>query len=220
MKNYLVRVEDHGFTYDVRVKANSIEEAVATAERDHCEPRQVTINPKPTWAEPLPEDPDKEIYELSHEVFDRCADCQLVIFNHGGEISKKWPWSYTSGDKGDSTNICYPCAMKRKEAGNYCAAFDTYYRDDHHYGCSKCPINDCVVAKERHYEKLEKNLRRAFSYSKAKPDEFNQFLENNEYELAYKMLAAAGPAEDSTFNSFMEGIKTLLALPIKPARGF
>jgi len=129
MPKYMVKIEDRGFSWDVDVEAANIEEAVAITERDHCQPRMVEVKPKPSWAEPYPEDAEEgtEVYELTHEILDKCADCGIALFSRGGQVSKGWPWSYDSGDEGSYTTICYPCAMKRKEAGNYCPDCGAYY---------------------------------------------------------------------------------------------
>ena len=126
---FMVKIEDRGFGWDVDIEADTIEDAVRIATEEHCQPRMVEVTPHPTWAEPYPEDAEEgtEIYELTHEVSGNCADCGVTIFSRGGTKHDDWPWSYASGDEGCYTEICYPCAVKRKDAGNFCPRFDSFY---------------------------------------------------------------------------------------------
>jgi hypothetical protein len=81
--------------------------------------------------------------------------------------------------------------MKRKEAGNYCAYFGHYYRDDP--VCGDCPTGKCPKAQERYYEKLQKLLAKALSHSQAPAKEVKELLEHNELGLAYDAISAHEP---------------------------
>lgn len=145
MKKFLIQLEDHGFTFDVDIEAETIEEAVKIAQEKHCEPRQVTITPRPTWAEPYRDDMEEgeEIYELTHEIQGKCDECGL-IFLSDHKPDPTWPWLYASGDERACTSICYGCAQKRKEQGNYCPAWEDFFRG---YRCKDCPEGGCTQQK-------------------------------------------------------------------------
>lgn len=147
MKKFLVQLEDRGFTFDVTIEADTIEQAVKIAQEQHCAPRQVTVTPRPTWVEPYRDDMEEgeEIYELTHEIQGGCSECKLVFLsNHKPDPS--WPWLNTSGDDRGYTDLCYACAQKRKESGVYCPRFDNYFRGP---SCEDCPADGCALLKKK-----------------------------------------------------------------------
>jgi len=196
MKKFAVVLEDRGFRFDVDIEAETIEEAVKIAREKHCEPRMVEVTPTPTWVEPYPEEEGAEVYELGHQVHGDCADCDLTLFtNTGTPKTDEWPWSYTSADDGMYTDVCYPCAMKRKEAGNYCAYFKHFYRDDP--VCGECPAGKCPKAQDSYYDALKAVLKRALYHSKAPEKEVQDFFDHNEFGLAFDALQECGPTHES-----------------------
>ena len=208
---YHVQIEARGFAFEVVVTAESMSEAVKIVREFHCEKRTVEITPTPTWVEPAPENPEEgyEIYEYSNQIYGDCEDCGLVLFEQGNPEGNDWPWQHTNGDDGHHTNICYPCAQKRKEAGNYCAFYENYYRDDHHHGCDSCPAGGCSKAQKAYYEKLSKVLKAALSFSKAQPSEVNEFLDHNEFGLAFAVLSeSATPHQE--YHIHMGSAKALI----------
>ena len=209
MKKYHVQIEDRGFSFDVVVAAESMSEAVKIVREFHCQPRTVEIKPSPTWVEPVPESPEEgyEIYEYTSQIIGDCEDCGLILFE-GNADANDWPWQHASGDEGCYTTICYPCAMKRKEAGNYCPFYNHFYRAEK-YGCQDCPAGECTQAQSRYYRKLKEVLKKSLSFSKAQPSEINEFLDNNEFGLAYDALQKSGSAHRE-FTIFMEGVRTLM----------
>jgi hypothetical protein len=198
MKKFLVQLEDHGFTFDVTIEADTIEQAVRIAQEKHCEPRQVTITPRPTCAEPYPANMEEgeEIYELTHEIQGECSECKLVFLsNHSPDPS--WPWTNANGDDRGYTTICYGCAQKRKEKGDFCPLFGEFYRN---INCEGCPAHECPKARDRHFSSVRATLESAISLIAARktnpPDleEVRVFMENNEFGLAYDALDAyVGP---------------------------
>jgi hypothetical protein len=156
VKKFVVATEDRGFQFDVTVEAESIEEAVKIVREQHCKPRMVEVTPHPTWAEPLPEGQElDELFEFTWELGPQCDDCGRQMFHQrgtktGNHETDSWPWTYASGDEGCYTDICWPCAQKRKEAGNYCAYMNNYYRVD--YRCGECPESGCRHVKSEKAE--------------------------------------------------------------------
>jgi hypothetical protein len=142
VKKFLVQLEDHGFTFSVDIMAETIEQAVQIAQEKHCAPRQVTVTPRPTWVEPYREgmEEGEEIYELTHEIQGECDECKLVFLS-GHKPDPSWPWTNATGDDDGYTNICYACAQKRKEKGDYCPRFENYYRGP---SCEDCPPGGCT----------------------------------------------------------------------------
>jgi hypothetical protein len=198
VKKFLVQLEDRGFTFDVTIEAETIEQAVVIAREKHSQPRQVTVNPRPTWVEPYRDgmEDGEEIYELTHEIEGECSECKLVFLsNHKPDPS--WPWNYASGDDRGYTNICYGCAQKRKEKGDFCPLFENYHRNSP--TCEDCPAGECPKARDRHFQKLREVLTNALFAQGSRPGNYNEireFILNNEFGLAYdalKTLSDAGP---------------------------
>lgn len=214
MKKFVVCTESGDHRYDVIVEADNLSDAVKLVREKHCEPRQVTVNPYPTWAEPIPEGQDNlgECDEMTYQVFHDCEDCKDILFEYG-KPDNDWPWQHAAGDDGHHTYICYPCAMKRKEAGNYCAYFKNYYRDDHHHGCDSCPVGTCHKARDSYYEAVKTVLNRALVLSAHGPkDDIKEFLNNNEFGLVYDALKdrGAGDPGGSRFDANMVKAKEMM----------
>lgn len=207
---FIVATEARGHQFDVIVEAETIGEAVKIVKEKHCGPRMVEVTPYPTWAEPLPEGKDpEEIYELTYEIHGACEDCKTTLFNTKTPEQSEWEWTYASGDDGCHTDICYPCAQKRKEAGNYCAQHRNYYRDDHHHGCDSCPVGDCSKARDRYFKILRAALVDALRHSNASITETNEFLDVNEFGLAFDELQAGGERSKG-FETYMEKAKAMM----------
>jgi hypothetical protein len=214
MKTYRVHLEPSSvYGKNVDIEAESMDEAIKIAREKHCGKEMVEVSYHPDWLQPKPEDADEdwECYEYWHEIYHDCDDCGIVLFeSHGDKRNpdNDWPWQHDAGDTRHQTYICYPCAMKRKEEGNYCPFFKHFYRS-YKEGCDKCPP-ECHRARDAYYEALGAVLTRALYHSDApkRGEEKNvaEFLEANELGLAYETLKECGPLHDpdSRFDKNME----------------
>ena len=128
MPKFVVQLEDRVIVEKV-IEAETIEDAVAVAKLNYSGDRTEKVHLRPTWAEPVPPEEGAEVYELTHEIQGECADCGLIFLSRHSP-NPDWPWVSTSGDEGYYTEICYPCAQKRKENGNYCPDGEHYYKRD------------------------------------------------------------------------------------------
>ena len=103
--------------------------------------------------------------------------------------------------------------MKRKEAGNYCAYFKNYYRDDHHHGCDSCPVGGCSKAQNRYYEKLGTCLKEALGFSRLSGmkahKEVLELVNVNEFGLAYDALQES-PEGPEMFKLHMKAAADLM----------
>ncbi len=216
MKKFQVGLEADGFISTIIVEATNKSDAIKLAREKHCAPRMIEVTPHPTWVGEVPDDADEdyEIFDESYnQVFHDCEDCKTVLFEGPGKKDNDWPWQYAAGDDGHHTYICYPCAMKRKEAGNYCAYFKNYYRDDHHHGCDSCPVGTCHKARDSYYEALKTMLGRALVLSASRPmTEVKEFLDNNEFGLVYDALkeVGAGTTAGPRFDANMVKAKEMM----------
>jgi len=196
---------------DVEVEADSMAEAVKWAREIYCSKEQVEVSYHPTCVEPRPEDAgeDYELFEYNHEIYGECDDCKIALFeSHEKNPDNDWPWQHEAGDTRHQTYVCYPCAMKRKEVGNYCPYFKHFYRT-YKTGCDKCPKDGCTQAQTAYYDKLRKTLRAALSFSKAQADEVNEFLDNSEFGLAFALLSeSATPHQE--YHIHMGSAKALM----------
>jgi len=186
----------------VDIEADSMDEAIRIAREKHCGKESVEISYRPDWLQSKPEDADEdwECVEYSHEVYGMCDDCEITLFESHGEKNpdNDWPWQHDAGDTRHHTHICYPCAMKRKEAGNYCSFFKHFYRS-YKEGCDKCPP-ECHRARDAYYEKLGGVLNWArfhLGTTEEEKQEINLLLENNEFGLAYETLTEIGENKEA-----------------------
>ena len=200
MKTYHVKLEASAvYGKDVEIEAESMSEAVEIARNRHCGKEQVEISYSPKCVEPKPDDAgeDYELFEYNHEIFGECDDCKVSLFESFSEKNpdNDYPWQHAAGDTRHHTYICYPCAIKRKEEGNYCPFFKHFYRDEKE-GCDTCPAQ-CDRARDAYYEGLKTVLERARQLSSAPTKAVTHFLEHNEFGLAYETLEECGPRSDS-----------------------
>jgi hypothetical protein len=130
----------------VEIEAESMDEAIKVARDLHCDETTAKVSYNPDWLQTKPEDADehREDLERWHEIYGECDDCGVTLFESHGEKNpdNDWPWAHDAGDTRHHTYICYPCAMKRKAAGNYCPFFKHFYRS-YKEGCDKCPEGGC-----------------------------------------------------------------------------
>ena len=218
MQKFQVGLEADGFVSTIIVEAATRSDAIKLAREKHCAPRMIEVTPSPTWLGEIPVDADEdyEIFDDSYNrVFHDCEDCKLVLFEGPGKKDNDWPWQYAAGDDGHHTYICYPCAMKRKAAGNYCPFYNHFYRDDHHHGCDSCgPPGECSQAQSRYYRKLTECLKETMKYSvllaPEARDEINKLIEVNEFGLAYDALEGATPKPIEMFKLHLKAAADLM----------
>ena len=193
-KTYIVGLKPttvHG--KDVEIEAESMDEAIKIAAELHCGKEQVEISYDPVALSVKPDDAEEgwECFEFDYDIYDTCADCGLTLFNCYGEGNpdNDWPWQHTNGDEGHYTNICYPCAMKRKEAGNHCPLFNRFFRDEG-TSCEDCPENDCPPAKERWERNVRLLLDDAVAYYSPVVDqeEVELLIANHEFQKAFDLM--------------------------------
>ena len=213
MKKYHVKLEPSSvYGRDVEVEASSMDEAVKIAKQIHCGKEQVEVSYHPTCVEPRPDDADEdyELFEYDHQIYGECDDCKIALFESHGTRNpdNDWPWQHDAGDTRHQTYICYPCAMKRKEEGNYCPFYKHFYRDEKE-GCDTCPAQ-CDRARDAYFERLKKILAKALSHSQVPPKPVNHFLDNNEFGLAYDLLSHETPTQTNSCRELLAEVKELM----------
>jgi hypothetical protein len=214
MPKFQVGLVADGYSKTILVEAATRSDAIKLAREKHCAPRMIEVTPHPEWLGEVPDDADED-YEIHDDSWNRvhhdCDDCGLVLFEGPGEKDNDWPWQYASGDDGMYTNICYPCAMKRKEAGNYCAWYKHFYRDNP--VCKDCPAGKCPKAQNAYYEKLGTCLKEALGFSRLAGAEARgrvlELLKVNEFGLAHDALLGA-PEGPEMFKLHMKAAADLM----------
>jgi hypothetical protein len=198
----------------VEVEANSMDEAIKIARVKHCNEEKVAVSYHPEGLQPKPadagEDWDPELSDEWHEVYHDCDDCGVVLFTSSGEKNpdNDWPWQHDAGDTRHHTYICYPCAMKRKEEGNYCPFFRHFYRS-YKEGCDTCPPK-CRRAQDAYYERLGKTLAKALSHSQVPPKPVKHLLDNNEFGLAYDLLSHETDSQTNSCREILAEAKAMM----------
>lgn len=208
-KTYHVKLEPSTvWGKDVEVEAESMSEAVKIAKEKLCGKEQVEVSYHPTCVQPKPEDADEdyELYEYDHSIYGECDDCGIILFEDGSENpDNDWPWQVAAGDTRHHTYICYPCAMKRKEVGNYCPFFKHFYRS-YKEGCDKCPP-ECTRARDAYFEKLKGILTKALRLSSAPNKAVEHFLGHNEFGLAHETLQECKARDSRDSSNFAKRMK-------------
>lgn len=205
-KIYVVNLQPSTvYAKSVEIEAESMDEAIKLAQANHCGKEMVEVSYSANWIQPKPEDAEEgwECFEYCHQVHGQCDDCGVTLFESHGEKNPDHdhPWDWEAGDTRHHTYICYPCAMKRKEAKNYCPFFKHFYRS-YKEGCDKCPEGGCDTLKER----MAQNLKKALSYCNASPTAVNTFLDEGRIRLAYETLNEA-KSDHGEFAAIMGRVK-------------
>lgn len=114
-----------------KVAASSPEEAAKLAIEMCRVPLMTNVSFSARWLEE--QDVVEETGELSIEILGTCDECGAGITS---QTVDGQPWNWAPGDENCYSMLCYPCAMKRKEAGNYCPHYERFYR------CESCPLGE------------------------------------------------------------------------------